>query len=350
MSIFVRHASNPLITPDHLRPFNAGYEIIGTFNAGAALLGEETILLVRVAERPLDTDEGWIACPYANDHGEIQIRHVRVDDPEFDTRDPRFVRHRQTGIVYLTSISHLRLMRSADGVHFTGGETAWLKPETGCESFGVEDARITLLNGVYHVNYSAVSEHGIATGLLSTTDFRTITRQGIIFPPSNRDVAIFPQQINGLYACYHRPMPGEFGHYSIWSATSPNLIHWGNHQLVLRGSSDGWDAGRVGGGAPPVWTEKGWLSIYHAADRQHRYCLGAFLSAHDDPARVIARTREPIFIPETDYETNGFFPNVVFTCGVTVVSGMVRLYYGASDDSIALAEAPLEALMCLLAG
>jgi predicted GH43/DUF377 family glycosyl hydrolase len=193
-----------------------------------------------------------------------------------------------------------------------------------------------------------VSGGGIATGLASTADFNTVTRRGIIFPPSNRDVALFPQRINGLYTCYHRPMPGEFGGYSIWLATSPDLVRWGDHRLVLQGSKTGWDSGRVGGGAPPVWTERGWLSIYHAADRQHRYCLGAFLAAHDDPANVIARSETPVFAPETPYETGGFFPNVVFTCGVTVTGDVLRMYYGASDDTVALAEASLTALVASL--
>ena len=348
MSIFTRHALNPLITPDHLRSSRPDYAVIGAFNAGAIRFGAETLLLVRVAERPLATDAGWIACPYLNDLGEIALFHVRSDDPAYDTRDARFVRHQATGAVYLTSISHLRLARSVDGVHFTVEESPFLKSETGYETFGVEDARITCIDETYYVNYSAVSAHGIATGLIVTRDFRSITRQGIIFPPSNRDVTIFPQQIGGRYVCYHRPMPGEFGSYNLWMATSPDLVRWGDHRLVLQGSAAGWDSGRVGGGAPPIWTEQGWLSIYHAADRQHRYCLGAFLAAHDDPARVIARSRQPIFTPEAPYETSGFFPNVVFTCGVVVTDGLIRMYYGASDDCIALAEAPLSDVLDVL--
>lgn len=348
MSVFIRHPLNPLITPAHVRPSTPDFEVIGTFNAGATRLGDETLLLVRVAERPCPAEQGWIACPYVDQHGEIALHRVRQADPDYDTGDPRFVRHLRTGTVHLTSISHIRRARSVDGVGFTVDEQQWLKPETSAESYGVEDARITAINGAFFVNYSAVSEHGIATGLVETTDFKTYSRRGIIFPPSNRDVALFPQPVDGRYLCYHRPMPGEFGRYSIWLASSPDLVRWGDHRLVLEGSEVGWDSGRVGGGAPPIWTERGWLSIYHAADRQHRYCLGAFLASHDDPAQVIARTREPIFIPEAAYETTGFFPNVVFTCGVTLLNGIIRLYYGAADDSIALAEAPLTGLLDLL--
>ena len=343
--MFTRHPLNPLITPAHLRPSRPDYEVIGAFNAGAALVHGETILLVRVAERPIKSDPRWIVCPYLDASGEITLLRIHPDDSDYDTRDPRFVRHLPSGNVFLTSMSHIRCARSSDGVHFTIGDQPFLQAETPYEAFGVEDARITPLGDEYYINYSAVSSHGIATGLALTRDFQTARRHGIIFPPSNRDVAIFPRQVNGLYACYHRPMPGDFGAYSIWYATSPDLVRWGDHQVVVQGSRMGWDSGRVGGGAPPVWTEHGWLSIYHAADRTQRYCLGALLTAHDDPTRVLARSSTPIFAPELPYETDGFFPNVVFTCGATVIGDTLRLYYGASDETIALAEASLSELL-----
>ncbi len=347
-ALFTRHPLNPLLTPAQVRPSHPDYEVIGTFNAGATLVHGETLLLVRVAERPRDQEADWIVCPYLDAGGSLRLLRVRSDDPDYDTSDPRFIQHRRTKAVHLTSISHIRRARSGDGVQFRVDDVPWLQAETPYEAFGVEDARITPINERFYINYSAVSENGIATGLLETADFETFTRCGLIFPPSNRDVVLFPQQINGLYTCFHRPMPGDFGKYSIWSATSPDLLRWGDHRLVLAGSAGGWDAGRVGGGAPPLWTDQGWLSIYHAADRQQRYCLGAILTAHDDPARVLARSQTPVFSPEQGYETGGFFPNVVFTCGVTLADGVLRLYYGASDETIALAEAPLAALLAHL--
>jgi len=343
--MFTRHPLNPLITPAQVRPSRPDYEVIGAFNAGAIMYGSETILLVRVAERPTLRIKDKILCPYLNEQGELVSLVIERDDPAYDTSDPRLVKRLATGGVFLTSISHLRLARSSDGVHFTLEDKPWLQAAAQYDSFGVEDARITMIDGKYYVNYTAVSPNGIATGLAVTHDFESAERMGVIFAPSNRDVTLFPQYVNGLYTCYHRPMPGEFGKFSIWTATSPDLVRWGDHKLVLEGSGFGWDSGRVGGGAPPIWTDRGWLSIYHAADQQNRYCLGAFLAAHDDPAQVIARSEQPIFVPETAYETDGFFPNVVFTCGVTVVGDTLRMYYGASDETTALAEAPLSWLV-----
>lgn len=343
--MLIRHPSNPLITPAQVRSSRPDFEVVGTFNAGVTRFGDETLMLVRVAERPAIRGDGIILCPLVDDTGEIIVKRIARDDPDFETSDPRIVRGRRNHETYLTSISHLRVARSKDGVQFTVGAVPWLVPETNVESFGVEDGRITCIGDRYYINYSAVSEHGIATSLVSTSDFVSFVRHGVIFPPSNRDVTLFPQQIDGLYVAYHRPMPGELGKYSIWMATSPDMVHWGGHRLVLQAGSDRWEAGRVGGGAPPLWTSRGWLSIYHAADRDNVYCLGAFLTPHDQPDRIIARSDTPIFKPEADYELNGFFGNVVFSCGALIDGDMLRLYYGAADDSMALAEAPLSAFL-----
>lgn len=340
--MLIRHAANPLISPAAVLPSHPDFQVIGAFNAGATIYQNQTLLLLRVAERPINLDTQTIACPQYDDKGEIRIRYIHRDDPSYDTSDPRKVEHRQTGELLLTSVSHLRLARSSDGINFSIDSQPFLAPATAEESFGVEDARITQIDDTYYINYTAVSRFGIATSLASTCDFVSIERHGIIFTPANRDVVIFPQRINSLYHCYHRPMPGMFGGYHIWTASSPDLINWGKHQRILETSTNGWETGRVGGGAPPILTEHGWLSIYHAADPQDRYCLGAFMTALNDPTRLIARSREAILIPEAEYETKGFFSNVVFTCGAVVVNGILRVYYGSADEHMAVAEVSLE--------
>ena len=340
--MFVRHPNNPLLTPRDLQPSRADLEVIGVFNAGATTYAGEVLLLVRVAERPVSTDADVVLCPHLDADGALTFERIRRDDPNFDTSDPRSVIDKRSGEVWLTSISHLRLARSADGVHFAVADQPWLQAEPPYESFGVEDARITQIDDRYCVNYTAVSRAGIATALVSTTDFVTMQRHGLIFAPSNRDVTLFPEQIDGQYVCYHRPMPGSFARLNIWIATSPDLIHWGEFALVLESNST---LGRVGGGAPPIKTEQGWLSIYHAADAQDRYSLGAFLTPLDAPGRIIARSDQPVLAPEQPYEVNGFFGNVVFTCGTVVDGDTLRLYYGAADDSVALAECSITELI-----
>ena len=343
--MFTRHPNNPLISPSDVRPSRADFEVVGTFNAGVALFNDEVILLLRVSERPQKQELNFILCPYLSTAGEITIKRVRVDDPEWDTTDSRKVQHIATGEMFLTSISHLRLARSADGVQFTIESEPWLAPDTNYERFGVEDCRITQIEDTYYVNYSAVSPYGVSTALVSTKDFITIERHGLIFPPANRNVSIFPEKINGQYICYHRPMPGMFGSMNVWIGRSPDLLHWGEYETVVNAQRDGWQSGRVGSGAPPIKTEKGWLSIYHAADRENYYSLGAFITPLDDPATIIYKSHEPILYPQEAYETNGFFGNVVFTCGAIVKGEMLYLYYGSADEHIALAEVSLDVLL-----
>lgn len=343
--MFERHPANPLITPGSVRPSRPDFEIIGTFNAGAAIFHDEVVLLVRVAERPIHPHDGQVLSPQFTPEGELQVITIERDDPNYDTSDPRLVIDKRKDATLLTSVSHFRLARSADGALFTVEDQPWLSPLGIYECYGVEDARITNIGDVYYVNYSTVGPLGIGTGLVKTTDFKDIERLGVIFPPSNRDVTLFPEKIGGQYVCYHRPMPSGFGSLHMWSATSPDLVRWGDHRVLLQASDDGWEGGRIGGGAPPLKTEQGWLSIYHAADRDNRYCLGAFLTPLDDPFTITARSRQPILAPEAPYEKEGFFSEVVFTCGAVIQEKRVLLYYGASDESIAMAEMAVDELL-----
>ncbi len=345
---FIRNPRNPIITTYDVKPSRPNFEVVGAFNAGVTRYQNETILVLRVAQRPINNDPQTVAYPLMSPDGELEVKTVSRSDSRYDLNDSRFILNKQTDEVVLTSISQIRLARSPDGINFTVDNQPWLVPTQPYESFGVEDGRVTPIDGDYYINYSAVSPLGISTGLARTHDFASVERCGIIFPPSNRDVTLFPSRVHNQYICYHRPMPSPFGGLNIWLARSPDLLHWGEHQLVLHAEPDGWEGGRVGGGAPPIETKEGWLSIYHAADKQHRYCLGAFLTPLDAPERIIKRTFEPFFWPEASYETDGFFGKVVFSCGALLENDTLRLYYGAADEVMALAEAPLETLMGMM--
>jgi predicted GH43/DUF377 family glycosyl hydrolase len=271
-----------------------------------------------------------------------------VDAQDVDATDSRIVI--AGGRTWLTSVSHLRVARSSDGIHFDVEPTPALSPATPYESFGVEDARITLIDGVYWINYTAVSSFGISTALASTRDFRTFERHGIIFPPDNRDVTIFPEKIEGRYAALHRPMPAGIGHPAIWAASSADLFSWGDHRFVAGARDGGWDDAKVGGGAVPFRVRSGnqdaWLAVYHGVTSSPpTYSLGALLLDVGDPARVIARSREPLLRPETPYEREGFFGEVVFTCGLLAEGDRVRIYYGAADGVTAVADLSLDEIM-----
>ena len=138
------------------------------------------------------------------------------------------------------------------------------------------------------------------------------------------------------------------GGNDIWLAQSNDLEHWGKHRCIARTRRGMWDSVRVGAGASPIKTGEGWLEIYHGADEDNRYCLGALLLDLEDPSRVIARSEEPILEPVMAYEKNGFFANVVFTNGHIIEGDRITLYYGASDEFICGARSSITDILSTL--
>ena len=145
---------------------------------------------------------------------------------------------------------------------------------------------------------------------------------------------MFDERIGGKYYALHRPSSPAIGGNYIWIAESSDLEHWGQHRCLAHSRPGMWDSARVGAGAAPIRTPEGWLEIYHGANSEHRYCLGALLLDIESPWKVLARSREPIMEPIADYERAGFFGNVVFTNGHVVDGDTVTLYYGASDSVV----------------
>ena len=345
----VRAPENPIITPDMVLASRPDMEVVGVFNAAATRVEDEIVLLLRVSEAPRKLTPGMVSAPIYNaDTRRIEIKRWLEDTEGLDASDPRLLI--AEGSTWLTSMSHLRIARSRDGIHFEVEGLPALSPGTPYEGFGVEDPRITLLEGTYWINYTAVSKHGIATALVSTTDFRTFDRHGVIFPPPNRDVTIFPEKIAGRYVALHRPMPEGLGRPSIWLANSPDLISWGNHCLVATARPGEWDDEKIGGGAVPFRVHAGradaWLAIYHGVtSRPQTYSLGALLLDIHDPGKVLARSSQPILRPEASYEREGFYGDVVFTCGAIAEGDRVRIYYGAADAVMAVADLSLAEIL-----
>lgn len=323
-------------------------DVVGVFNPAAIRHEGEVILLLRVAEAPRSAGDEIAAAVYDASSGKLEIKRWPAGAKGVDATDSRMLV--VDGETWLTSISHLRVARSKDGIHFEVEPAPALSPATVYESFGIEDARITLLGDTYWINYTAVSSYGIATALASTKDFRTFERHDLIFPPPNRDVTIFPEKIGGCYAALHRPMLAGLGRPAIWIATSSDLMSWGAHRFVAGPRHGMWDDEKIGGGAVPfrvrAGSEDGWLAVYHGVTGSpSTYSLGALLLDARDPGRVIARSRAPILSPEASYEREGFFGGVVFTCGLLAEGNLVRIYYGAADGITAVADLSLEQIL-----
>ena len=343
MDIAKRFNENPLLRPSDLEPGIEGMEITCLLNPGVFRMNGKTWLLLRVAERPKQV-EGKISFPVYNEDGRIEVLVFDKDDPQLDASDPRVIRYK--GQNYLTTLSYLRLVVSDDGVHFR--EDPAYPPIFGkgvLESFGIEDCRVATMKDGFFLTYTMVSPVAVGVGLIITNDFKTYDRQGMIFPPHNKDCAIFEEKINGKYYALHRPSSPELGGNYIWLAESPDRLHWGNHKCIAVTRQNSWDSARVGAGGAPVKTPEGWLEIYHGANTDHRYCLGALLLDLKDPSKVLARSVEPIMEPVAEYEKNGFFGNVVFTNGHYVENDTIQLFYGASDEVICGAEFSIQEIL-----
>jgi len=344
-----RFAENPILTPRMVVASRPDFEVVGVFNPGVVRVGDETLLLLRVAEAPRDVPADEVAAPvYDPETRRIVVRTWKRDTPGLGLSDSRVVT--LGGDTFLSSISHLRLARSKDGLAFDVDLAPALTPAHALEAFGVEDPRITRVDGTTWVTYTAVSSAGIATALASSSDLARFERHGIIFPPPNRDVAIFPEPINGRYLALHRPMPEGIGRPAIWLASSLDLLSWGDHRFVAGARPGMWDDLKIGGGAVPFRVtaagRDAWLAIYHGVTASPlTYSLGALLLDAGDPSRVLGRSRAPILFPETPYERSGFFGNVIFTCGVDVEGDLVRIYYGAADGVTCVADLSLASIL-----
>ncbi|MCK5822395.1 MAG: glycoside hydrolase family 130 protein [Bacteroidales bacterium] len=344
-----RHANNPIIKPSTMTPSVEGYNILGAFNPGATIYNNQIILLMRVSEN-CPQEKKFINIPYysfVNNKSEAKILHINKDDPQVTLKDTRGVFYK--GKDYLSTISHLRLARSYDGINFTIDKKPFIAPSNETEKFGVEDARISKIDDTYYINYTGVSEDGYATMLATTKNFIDIERKGVIFAPLNKDVAIFEEKVNGKYIALHRPDNHGFGLPSIWYADSPDIIHWGNHKCLLRPDGSKWESQKIGAGAAPIKTKEGWLVLYHGKGDNSIYSLNLLLLDINDPSKIIKRCKQPIFTPKEDYEKNGFFGNVIFSNGiVTKPDGTIFIYYGACDETVCLATTTIDELLNLL--
>jgi len=296
-----RSAANPILTAADV-PYPAN----SVFNPGAARVGDETILLLRIED--------------------------------------------------LRGISQLHVARSTDGVSdWRFDPEPLLKSDVERhpeEIWGCEDPRLTWLpeRQEWVIAYTAYSPRGPLVSLATTRDFSSVRRLGPVMPPEDKDAALFPSRFDGRWAMIHRPSPLRGGAH-MWISYSPDLRHWGDHEMLLE-ARDGawWDAGKIGLGPPPLETPEGWLVMYHGVHATAAgpiYRAGLALLDLADPRLVVGRTDEWIFGPSAPYELTGDVEKVVFPCGWVVdpAGEMVNVYYGGGDSVVGLATARLDDLV-----
>ncbi len=244
---------------------------------------------------------------------------------------------------------------SDDGFRFHVRPNPFLTPSdtepfATYEEFGVEDPRICALDGDYLITYSAYSRHGVRVALARTSDFRTVERLALITQADCRNVVVFPSRFGGRYCRLDRPH-SQISPWSIWVSYSPDLIHWGDSRILIKPQPYHWDEMKVGPGATPIRTAKGWLNIFHGVFQTMAgavYRLGVALHDLEDPSNVLGVADEWILQPEDPWETTGYVPNVVFCCGAVAESdGTIKIYWGGADTVMCAGEARLDKLVSL---
>lgn len=232
----------------------------------------------------------------------------------------------------------------------------WFGPDIKLWENSIEDARLTEIDHELYMTYvitptpappggvrirlgipkrqEAITRIALAR---IDDDFRDFTRLGPITPyeANERDTVLFSERIGGKYAALHRPsnwVGPEYGTElpGIWFAYLDINGGMSEHRLVMEPREE-WESYKIGPGAPPVRTERGWLLIYHGVDKDRVYRAGAALLDLEEPWKVIARTRDPILEPKEDYERGGDVPNVVFPEGAVVIGDELLVFYGAAD-------------------
>ena len=262
--------------------------------------------------------------------------------------------------------------------------------ERGLSNAGVEDPRVTYVPslGLHVMTYVAYGPLGPRLALALSEDLRHWRRLGPVhfayqpgldtdlnlFP--NKDAVFFPEPVPGpdgepCFAMLHRPMwdlgwirEGEGVHLpagitddrpGIWISYVPAglvaedpaaLVRLSDHRLVAM-SEHPFERLKIGAGPAPIRVEEGWLLLHHGVDgqltdgfglqQQVRYTAGAMLLDPRDPARVLARTAEPLLEPETEEEREGVVGNVVFPTAIEEVDGVTYVFYGMADARIGVA-------------
>lgn len=219
------------------------------------------------------------------------------------------------------------------------------------EIVGCEDPRIVRFEGSFYIFYCSYDNRKPRVAVAKTADFETYEKLGIIDQfTGDKDAFIFPERIDGKIAYMHRIEPNIQLDYfdSFEQLLDPES--WEGYrermekQTVLR-TGTGFEAKKVGGGVPPIRTERGWLLFYHAVDANSKYHLGAALLDLNNPSVVKAKLPYPVLSPEADFETTGDYTGCVFAQGYFINDGYVYLSYGTADKYTALARVRLNEVL-----
>jgi predicted GH43/DUF377 family glycosyl hydrolase len=233
-----------------------------------------------------------------------------------------------------------------------------MAPEYEWEEHGCEDPRVTKIDDTYYMTYTAYSRRGPRIALASSSDLKTFNKIGVVGPDlDDKDAVLFPEVIDGKIVLLHRIEPSmqiAFIDHSKFEKMSDQQLrseYWTQYTLqhlsdpnahALMKPTEWWEEKKLGAGPPPIKTPEGWLIIYHGVDNSLVYRAGAALADLEKPARIIAKSKNPILEPKEFYEMSGFVRRVVFPEAAMIQDGVLYVFYGGGDSVSCLATAPLD--------
>ena len=213
---------------------------------------------------------------------------------------------------------------------------------------GCEDPRVVQFGGTYYMTYvgNVAGGNALTQCLATSTDLIHWNKKGVVLsaPPDGWDkgmvkaAVIVPKKIGGKYIMYFIGQQAPW-RTSLGMAVSDDLLHWTQplDHSIMTARPDHFDSLGVEPGATPIMLPEGILLIYNGWNDAHVHKTGWALFSKDDPAKLLKRCEAPFIEPQFDYETEPR-KNFTFTEGVAHFKGLWRFYYGASDDTIGLAE------------
>lgn len=218
---------------------------------------------------------------------------------------------------------------------------------------GCEDPRLTKIGETIYMCYTAFDGIGpprVAVSSISVKNFlekNWLWEKPLLITPADfddKDTCIFPEKTNGKYFILHRVGNEICGDYLKTLNFKNQIVK--KCIRIIGPRINSWDSEKVGISAPPIKTKYGWLLLYHGISKSgHTYRVGAVLLDLKDPAIALARTTDPIFSPEEQYEKVGIVNNVVFPCGMTEKKGTLYIYYGGADTVVGVATIELDTIL-----
>ena len=217
---------------------------------------------------------------------------------------------------------------------------------------GPEDPRLTQIGDKIYMCYTAFDGKNpprVALTRIAVKDFLAEkwnwSKPVLISPPNmdDKDAFVFPEKVNGKYMIIHRGGDDIDLGFSTTLDFKENT--WLEEHRWIAPRQWWWDSKKVGAAAPPVKTKDGWVMLYHGVSEDSIYRVGAVLLDLKNPMKVIGRTDNPIFEPETVYEKEGEIPNVVFPCGNVLIGDKLFVYYGGADKVVGVATVKISKLI-----